>query len=65
MGELVVIVKEGNSQLVGVAEMSHDDSFIELTLAVFKDINVVRHFSFVFVLVLQFQVDVPIGIDVV
>ena len=65
MGQLVVVVEEGEVQFAGVVQMSHHDGFAKLGLTIFEDVNIFGYLSAVFVMVLMFQIDMPVGVDII
>lgn len=65
MYKLVIVGKEGNVDFGRVGHVSHHDDFIEFGLILFKDIDVFCYFFMIVLLILVFEIDISICVDIV
>lgn len=65
MGQLIIVIEEGEIYLLRVGLMPHCYHSIELQLAIFDDINVLCQFFPILFLILRLQIDLLVSIDIV
>jgi hypothetical protein len=63
--ELIVIVEEWKVDLTGMGHIPHRNYFVELWLIFFEDVDIFSHLFVSIVLILNFEVDVSVGVNII